>query len=158
MVGVLLVARRAVEEDARVNLLQVDLDPDLLEGLLDHLLGLLADGVDGGGVGDLQLHAVLRPHVAVHRPARVVEDLLGLVQVELVGGVRRIKGRQAVEHVRSCRLALAVELLCDGVPVGRQVHRLPDCLVAQERVGLLEVGALPLHLRVRVGEVDVDPL
>ncbi|CAA9579473.1 MAG: hypothetical protein AVDCRST_MAG33-3448 [uncultured Thermomicrobiales bacterium] len=162
VVEVLLVAGRPVEEDARVGLGQVDREADLLEVLLDDLLRLLADGVDRRLVLEFQPEAVLLANVAVHDPARVLEDLRGRLRIALVGRVLGLYGRDTGQDVPARALALTgrvVEPGRDQLTVDRQGDGLANGDVAEDRVRVLVPGALALGAdRVRVGEVEGEAL
>ncbi len=146
----------AVEEDGGVDLAQLGAEPDLIQRLLDDRLLLLADRVDRGDEGDVQLDAVLGADVALHRPPGLVQDPLRLLDVELPGGVGRFHRRDAGQDVGGRRLELlaGVELLRDDVALHGEVERLADGLVAHRRVDGPELGPLPVDLGVRVGELD----
>jgi hypothetical protein len=95
-----------------------------LGGLLDDRLSLLARLVDRSLVDEPQLLAVLLPDaVGTLLPARLLQDVDGLVDVELVLGVFRPKAFRVVDEVR-CRLAgAAIDVLFDRVLVNQQPQR-----------------------------------
>src|SRR6266478_969328 len=126
--------------------------------LLDHLLVLLAQGVDGRRVDHLQLLAVLGPDpVGALLPARCLEDLVRLVDVELPLGALGGEARRLVEEVRGGDAGAAVNLFLDGPAVDEEIQRLAHGRVGQERMLGLDAGALAVDLRpgIRVVELDV---
>ena len=161
MLGILLVAGRAVEEDTGIDLLEVDLDPDRFPVLLVESLGLLADGVDRGGVRDLELHAILLAGVAIERPAGLDRGALGLVEVELVGGVRALEVRDTADDVLRARLLgrrrgrSGWRSSRDRWPATKAWRTLRS---DQERVRRVLLGPLAVDLLVRIGEVDQQAL
>ena len=104
------------EVDGRRDRLDLDVDAGLLGGLLDDRLRLLAGRVDGGLVDELQLLAVLRPDaVAALLPAGILEQLLGLGDVEFELGVLGGDVVGPVQDVRRRPARAAVDELLDRI-------------------------------------------
>src|SRR5437867_3614219 len=147
------------EEDGGDDGLDLDLDPGLCARLLDDRLRLLAERVDRGLVDQLELLAGLGAHaVGTALPAGGVEELVGLVDVELPPGVLRGKARRPVEVVGGDDAGASVDMLLDGAAVDEQVQGLAHGGVGQEGVGRLHARALAIDLLPRVGEVALNVL
>ena len=116
------------EEHRRHDRLQLHLDAGLGRRLLDDGLGLLARRVDRGLVDHLEPLAVLGADaVGAPLPARRVEDLVGLVDVELP--LACSSSGTATGAFRKLAVAwpgAAVDLLLDRAAVDQEVQRLAD--------------------------------
>src|SRR6266850_1247459 len=147
------------EVDGGHHALELHLDPRLGRRLLDDDLRLLAQRVVGRLVDHLQLDAVLGPDaVGALLPAARLEDLVGLVDVELVLGVLREELLRLVEEVRGRDAGTPVDLLLYRGPIHQEVQRLADGGVGEERMLGLEAGALAVDVLPRVGVVELDVL
>ena len=125
------------EEHRRRHRLQLDVDAGLLAGLLDDRLGLLARLVDRGLVDELQLLAVLLADaVGALLPARLLEDVVGLVDVELELGVLGAEALRIVDEVRRGDAGAAVDVLLDRILVDQQ-RRAPGAPPDRDSVGCL---------------------
>ena len=139
--------------------LELDLDPRPRHRRLDDRLDVLARGVDGGLEDQLQALAVLRPHpVRPALPAGAVEDLVGLLDVELPAGGLRLEAGRRVEEVGGGLALAAVDLLLDGGPVGQERERGADGGVGEDRMGRLQARSLPVDLAPGIGQVAADEL
>ena len=151
---------RFAEEDARVDVLDLHLDAGLLEGLLHHLLFLLAHRIDGRADHHMHPHAILGADaVRTLLPARVIEQLVRLRHIEAAFGVLRDRlRRHARQDIAGRHGGLAVEVLGDALPVDQPGIRLAHLRVRLEGVRRLQRGLLAVDILVRVGEVDRHPL
>ena len=122
-------------------------------------MGLLSGLVDRGLVDEVQLLAVLLANaVGAALPAGVVEDLVGLVDVEFKPGGLRAEARRIVEEVPGRDSRTAIDEFLDRSAVDQQVERVPHRLVRERRVLGLEAGALAVDLVPGVGGVELDVL
>src|SRR2546427_383681 len=96
--------------------------------------------------------------VAALLPAGRLEDLVGLVDVELVLRVPRVEPLRLVEEVGSGDACAPVDLLLHGGAIDEEVERLPDGGIGEERVLRLEAGALAVDVFPRIGVVELDVL
>src|SRR5699024_5916164 len=112
VVDVLIVTGSTIEVDTGVNLLEHDAEPDVLQVGLNHGLGRLAHGVDGGSVHKLESPAVLLAHtIIVEHPASILQHLSGGFRIENTLGVRRIRAWVTVKNIGGWFLTKAVELV-----------------------------------------------
>jgi hypothetical protein len=125
------------------------------EGLLHNGLRLLGTQVDGGLEDDPQAAAVLAPHaVAPPLPARLLQQLGRLVEVELPARIGRLKLRGGIEDVAG-ELAGSGEFE-DGAPIDSQRKGLPHPQVGEEGMRHLDATALAVHLRPGVRAIELN--
>ncbi len=157
---VLVVSFGAVEEHRRIGLDQLDLEADIFQVCLHHLLNLLAHLVHRCLEIQREFHAILLPYVPVQHPTGLVQQFRRGFWVEHDLVVLRLHARNAGQDVDHRRFFLPPEEegIRDEFPVDRQVHRLPHRQVTQDRMRGVHLRPLAVHLGPRIGEVDVDPL
>src|SRR5216683_3051894 len=147
------------EEHRRRHRLDLDVDASLLAGLLDDRLVLLARLVDRGLIDELQLLAILGADaVGAFRPAGLVQDVVGLVDVELVLGVLGAETLRVVDEVRRRHAGAAIDELLDRVLVDQDRQRLAHRGIAEGRMLSLEARPLAVDLGPWVGGVELDVL
>src|SRR5712691_2956979 len=122
-------------------------------------LRLLADQVGGGLVYDL--HAATPLHadaVAPPLPAGLLEQLGGLIEIELPAGVGRLKRLRAIEDVAGRLAGSAVELLGDGATINGQRKGLPYPEVGEKGMGHLHTAALAIDFGPGVRAIELNVL
>ena len=129
------VRRVGREVDAGQDGLQVEVDPRLGARLLHDLLRLLARRVHRGLVHELELLAVLGADaVGAALPARGLEELVGLLDVELPLRVLRDEPRRRVHEIGGGDAGAPVDLLLYRAAVDQEIERLAHGEIAQDRV------------------------
>ncbi len=158
MRGVLRVAGRAIEVDRAIDLHQVDPDPDRLPVVLDHLLGLHPHRAVRRRQGQRQGYAVLRAPVTIQHPTGFVQQRRGRIRIVRPRRVGRGERFEAGKDVGGRWLTITVEGRRNQFPVDRQVQRLADHIVAEDRVRGVLLRNLAINFRIRVGEVHAERL
>ena len=133
--------------------------PAFWAGLLDDRLRLLARLVDRGLVEEFELLAVLLADaVGALLPARLLQDVDRLVDVELVLRVLGAEAFRIVDEVGRGAAGAAVDVLLDRIPVDQQRQRLAHRRIAERRMLGLDARALAVDLGPRIGAVELDVL
>src|SRR5207244_1106387 len=114
----------------------------------------------GRGLEDeLQLLAVLGADtVRTARPAGLIEQLVGLLDVELPLRVLRHKARRVVDEVAGGDPSAPVDVRLHRGAVDEQRNRLADSWVAEQRVLRFDTGALAVDFGPGVGLVQLNVL
>src|SRR5262249_13855842 len=125
----------------------LDLDPGLLAGLLDDLLGLLARRVDRGLIDELDPDAARFPGaVRTGLPARLFELRFGLGDCELERGVFGYERLRIVDDVGGRPRGAAVDIIFDRSAIYEEVERLPHRRVGETGVGGLDARPFAVDL------------
>src|SRR5207249_793630 len=108
---------------------------------------------------ELELLAVLGADaVGAALPACGLEDLVGLLDVELPLRVLRDEPRRRVHEIGGGDAGAPVDLLLYRAAVDQEIERLAHGEIAQDRVLGLDRRPLAVDLRPRIGEVELDVL
>src|SRR5262249_56460457 len=109
--------------------------------LLDDLLGLLSRRVGGRLIDELQALTVLRANaVRAPLPPGLLQQRVGLVDVELPLHIARSELRRRVQEVSAGPALTTVDLLLDRGPVHKEVQSLAHRGVAERRLLGLRAG------------------
>src|SRR5262249_50557441 len=138
---------------------ELHVDACFLAGLLDNRLGLLARRIDRGLKDELQPLAILAADaIGSALPARSIEQLAGLVDIELPVGIFGNEALRRIDVISRRSSAAPVNMGLHRGAVDEETQRLADRRIAEQRVPSLRIGALAVDLGPRVAAVELDVL
>ena len=91
-------------------------------------------------------------------PAGLLQQLGGLVEIELPMGIGRLKLLGGIEDIAGELGGSTIELLGDGTPIDSHRIGLPHSEIGKKGMGHLHAAALALDLRSGVRAIDLNVL